>query len=146
MAQLSLIIHCIFRLTITIAGICKKAFKTKVFVYFGPMYTITAQHKTIALLTGGMRKSRPSAECISGLPSIGGFSPNIGIIHPDSYNSVLLHSCLPVKYSFHLSMIISSFSEIMDSINAISCFLNPWLYTCFMSETLYFASFPSFNT
>ena len=126
----------------------EQTLKAEIFIYLRPVNAVSAQHKIPSLPRSGIGKAAPPTERIACLPTVLGLCPNIGIIHPYPTYSILFH-CLYhfcLKNSFHRSIITSSFSEIKDSIKAISCFPNPWLYTCSMGDTLYFVSFPSFNT
>ncbi len=58
-------------------GIGKYALKAKVFIQFRPVDAITAQREIVALLLRSLCKVTPLVERIAGLPTIGGFSPNV---------------------------------------------------------------------
>ena len=58
------------------------------------MNSISAQHKILALLGGGISQSVPTTERIARLPTILGFSPYMRTIYPNLVNSVLFHRCL----------------------------------------------------
>lgn len=105
--------------------ICKHSVKTQILVNLRPMNTRIRQMKIFPFFFSCMSQTRPFSKGITCPYTVVCFSINMGCINPNFYYPYLLHTNYLLKKTFHLSIITSVFSSIIDSISAISCFLNP---------------------